>query len=192
MKNVIFALLFATSLSADATMPPEAAMCSACHGADGQSHHPEWPNLAGQHTLYLLKQLHAYQQGNTRSSPIMGPMVASLSETTLNELAAFYAQQPLAAKKKPPANVRGEALYRQGDARQHIPACIACHGPDGHGNAMAGFPLLSRQPSAYTVQQLLAFQQKKRTTDPNGIMRDITANMSQADIKAVADYLETL
>ena len=75
---------------------------------------------------------------------------------------------------------------------KRITACIACHGPQGTGNAQAGFPVLSGQHAAYTVLQLVAFKDGKRKNDLNHIMQDISNRMSKEDMEAVAHYIEAL
>ena len=70
----------------------KAVVCSACHGIDGNSINPLWPNLAGQHAAYLAKQMKAFRSGE-RKDPVMGPMAAGLSDADIDDLAAFYASQ---------------------------------------------------------------------------------------------------
>lgn len=171
----------------------KSAMCAGCHGAQGNSMNAEWPNLAGQHADYLAKQLHDYKNAKTRNAPMMTPMVTSLTDQDITDIAAFYASLPRAQGTTPEKYLdRGEKLYRSGDLSKHITACIACHGPQGSGNAQAGFPALSGQQPAYTVQQLEAFKNKTRINDLNSIMRDISSRMSHEDMEAVAHYLHGL
>lgn len=193
--NYLISLLLYTALTAHAAGDPKAGadkslVCSACHGAQGISTNPEWPHLAGQHAAYLIKELHDFKQGKTRATPIMGPMVAHLTDQDIDDLAAYYSQKPRALGKTPETYLaRGAALYRNGDISKHITACIACHGPDGRGNAQAGFPLLCGQSPAYTVQQLHAFKSGARSNDMSSIMHDISSHMSDEDMEAVAHYL---
>ena len=123
----------------------------------------------------------------------MAGIIATLSEQDMADLAAYYAQQPIhegtTAKKY---IKRGQQLYRGGDMTTHVTACIACHGPRGTGNAQAGFPVLSGQHAPYTISTLMAFKKKERTNDLNHIMQDISANMSQEDMEAVANYVQGL
>ncbi len=198
MKKILLAVGLFCTLASHATENPAGEMkktetCAGCHGPQGVSTNPEWPNLAGQHASYTIKQLQDYKKGEARSAPLMTAIAASLSDSDLNELATFYAQQPPAESYASQEYVkRGEELYRGGDFKKHITACIACHGPKGSGNAEAGFPLLSGQHAAYTLQTLLAFKEHKRKNDLNAIMRDITAKMDEEDMKAVASYIEGL
>ncbi|KTC86996.1 c-type cytochrome [Legionella brunensis] len=198
MKKIVFALIvFCTFTSNGAEQPnaslEKAGVCAACHGQKGVSLNPIWPNLAGQHASYLLKQLQDYKKGTTRNAPEMTAIVASLNETDMADLAAFYSKQPLPEGITPEKYLkRGEQLYRGGDFDKHITACIACHGPKGTGNSQAGFPVLSGQHAPYTIQQLQAFKDKKRSNDLNSIMRDISSRMSQEDMEAVAYYMQGL
>ena len=70
----------------------KAVVCSACHGVDGNSINPLWPNLAGQHAAYLAKQMRAFRSGE-RKDPVMAPMATGLSDADIDDLAAFYAGQ---------------------------------------------------------------------------------------------------
>ena len=89
---------------------------------------------------------------------------------------------------------RGQALYRGGDASLGVPACMACHGPDGRGMAGTGYPHLAGQWTDYVVAKLAAW--KSGTTWGNDlnaqIMPTIAKRMTDADISAVASYIEGL
>jgi cytochrome c553 len=77
-------------LAGDATAgKAKAASCAGCHGAAGVSNNPLWPNLAGQQAGYLAKSLKAFRDG-TRTDPMMGPMAKPLSDTDIDNLAAYY------------------------------------------------------------------------------------------------------
>ena len=171
----------------------KSTVCAACHGPAGVSTNPVWPHLAGQYVGYLTKQLNDFKYHQGRADPTMAPMVATLSEQDIADLAVFYVKQPRPEGSTPTKYLkRGEQLYRGGDYSKHITACIACHGPKGTGNAQAGFPALSGQQAAYTVLQLQAFKDKKRSNDLNSIMREISARMSTEDMVAVANYIAGL
>ena len=71
----------------------KAAVCAACHGANGISMIPNYPNLAGQKELYLVDAIKAYKSG-VRKNPIMAPMVASLSDDDIANLAAYFSSLP--------------------------------------------------------------------------------------------------
>lgn len=171
----------------------KAKVCTACHGQEGNSINPQWPNLAGQHPIYFIKQLQDMKHLDLRNAPTMSALVATLSEQDMDDLAHYYAKIPRARGSTPRQFLqRGEQLYRGGDFAKRITACIACHGPKGTGNAQAGFPVLAGQHAAYTVMQLEAFKDGKRKNDLNHIMHDISSRMSQEDMEAVAHYIEGL
>jgi len=67
----------------------KAATCAACHGQNGISPNDLWPNLAGQKQAYLVKQMKAFRDGQ-RADPMMAPMAAPLSDTDIDNLAAYY------------------------------------------------------------------------------------------------------
>jgi cytochrome c553 len=97
MKNVFAAsiagLLLVTanaSLAGDvAAGKAKSATCTGCHGANGISANPLWPNLAGQKAAYLVKQMKAFRDGS-RSDPVMTPMAKPLSDADIENLAAYY------------------------------------------------------------------------------------------------------
>ena len=74
----------------------KAALCSACHGPNGISANPLWPNLAGQHEAYLAKQIRDFRDG-VREDISMQPFVEQLSDQDIADLAAFYASLPAEA-----------------------------------------------------------------------------------------------
>ncbi|MFY7698349.1 MAG: c-type cytochrome [Legionella sp.] len=198
MKKKLFILVLGYTLSLDvAAQEPSkeklVATCVACHGMQGISSNPQWPNLASQHANYLAKQLRNFKETDVRPSDIMRSIAAELNEQDIINIALYYSLLPIPSAQRPqPRSKRGEELYRNGDFKQHIPACIACHGPRGTGNKQAGFPLLSGQHSEYTVLQLTAFKLKRRNNDIHGIMRDISKRMTKDDMVAVAEYIATL
>jgi len=68
----------------------KAASCAACHGSNGISSNPEWPNIAGQNEKYLVSQLKAFRDGD-RNSPLMSPMAKPLSDSDIDDISAYYA-----------------------------------------------------------------------------------------------------
>lgn len=169
------------------------ATCSACHGAAGVSVNPEWPNLAGQHARYLAAQLRDFKVGETRNNAMMTGMVAGLDEQKMDDLAAFYASQPVPSGNADPNLVAlGEKIYRGGNAASGVAACMSCHGPGGDGDPLGGFPSLSGQHAKYTANQLHAFAKSERANDPNQMMRDIAGKMTAEEIDAVSSYVQGL
>ena len=173
--------------SAEATVK---AVCSACHGADGNSVITLNPKLAGQHPEYLLKQLTNFKEGK-RANAVMSGMVANLSPQEMQDLAAYFAKQKttLAKAKSNGAGSLGEKIYRGGIAATGVPACAACHGVAGAGLPKQ-YPRLSAQHADYTLQQLRTFRTGERANAP--MMMAIAAKMTDAEMQAVADYMEGL
>ncbi|OBS09206.1 c-type cytochrome [Acidihalobacter prosperus] len=166
--------------------------CAACHGATGSGFNPQYPNLAGQNYRYLVKQLTEFKSGKRRNATMNG-MAAKLSDEDIRHLAAYFASQsPKAAAGDRRLVKAGEAVYRGGDFGRAVPACMACHAPNGVGNAPAGYPRLAGQHAEYVFAQLEAFAKGTRDNDPNQMMRDIASRMSEQQMRAVAQYMQGL
>ena len=171
-----------------------ALTCGACHGADGNSASPVWPNLAGQNAPYILAQLQAFKDG-TRQDPLMSGQAMMLTGEDMANLAVHFESMPAAAQSVADTKLleRGEALYRGGKKKDETSACLACHGPTGRGNPAAKYPALKGQHAAYTTKQLNDYASATRTTDGRTqIMRDIVANLDEKDIAALSSYIQGL
>lgn len=170
----------------------KAAVCAGCHGADGNGGaDPLWPKLAGQDADYIAKQLADFKSG-ARKDPLMAGMVANLSKTDMQNLGAYYASlkvRPGAARDAQLAKL-GEKIYRGGNAKMGVSACMSCHGPSGHG-IPPRFPKVSGQHAAYAQKQLLAFKTGARANDGD-MMTRIAFRMSEQEIKAVSEYMAGL
>lgn len=172
-------------------------ICVACHGADGNSPLSANPKLAAQHPAYLYKQLKDFKAegGNppARVSPIMNGMVAALSDEDMKNVAAYYASQVVKGEtaKNQDTIALGQKLYRAGDSAKGLPACAACHGPAGSG-IPAQFPRIGGQFAEYTEAQLKAFRDGVRANDTNRMMRSVAIKMTDAEIKALSDYMAGL
>ncbi|MDH5359668.1 MAG: cytochrome c4 [Gammaproteobacteria bacterium] len=166
--------------------------CVGCHGMDGNSMIPGNPKLAGQGEAYLIKQLEDFKT-NKRKDPVMNGQASGLSEQNMADLAAYFASKTVKVGSGNKDLVKqGEALYRGGDKENGVSACIACHGPTGAGMPSAKFPALGGQHAAYVEKSLNDFRSLKRTNDTGKMMQDIAAKMSDAQIKAVAQYIAGL
>jgi cytochrome c553 len=170
----------------------KAAACGACHGMTGNSVNPEWPSLAGQNEGYITAQLQSFKDGK-RVNPLMTPMAAVLSEKDMEDLGAHFSQQTPAGLEADPSNWKaGEKLYRGGDPARGIPACIACHGPQGRGNPPARYPALRAQQAVYSYNQLKAFKDGTRSSTGSEIMELVTERMTDEEMRALASYLQGL
>jgi len=169
-------------------------VCAACHGADGNSAAPINPKLAGQIPEYIERQLANFKPGADgkapqRANPVMMGFAAALSPDDIRNIAAYYAGQtpkPGAARNDKTV-LLGQKLWRGGDVARGIPACASCHGATGAGIPVQ-YPRLKGQHAEYTEAQLKAFRAGERANDPNRMMRTIALKMTDAEIKAVADY----
>ena len=173
----------------------KAAVCAACHSVDGNSVVPNWPKIAGQHASYLERQIALIKSGN-RPVPEMAGIVISLSDQDMSDLAAYFSSQTTSAGLTDEAlRAKGELLYRGGNAETDIPACMSCHGPAGEGNPLAGYPSLAGQHSVYSEKMLTGF--RTGTTwgaddASSKIMTDVAHRLTDAEIKAVASYIQGL
>ncbi len=173
-------------------------ICAACHGADGNSPTPVNPSLAGMPAQYISTQLAHFKSG-LRVNPIMQGMVAPLSPEDMQALGIYFSQQkPKGLAAKDAALVQsGQKLYRGGDTAAGIPACAACHAPDGSG-IPKNYPRLAGQHVDYTYAQLKAFKGGERGMDPDGkdvngrVMATIASRMSDAQMRAAAEYVSGL
>jgi cytochrome c553 len=163
-------------------------VCAACHGADGNSAISLNPKLAGQHPEYLLKQLNNFKEGK-RANAVMAGMVANLTPEDMKELAKFYAgqKQTLGKAKSNGVGSLGEKIYRGGNAATGVPACAGCHGANGAGIPKQ-YARLAGQHADYTVQQLRTLRTGERANAP--MMMTIAAKMTDAEMQAVADYMQ--
>ena len=167
-------------------------VCAACHGIDGNSVITTNPKLAQQHPEYIAKQLANFKSGE-RKNAVMSGMAASLSPEDMANVAAYFGSQKakVGSAKTNAAGSLGEKIYRGGIASVGVPACASCHGAAGAGIPVQ-FPRLSGQHADYVVTQLKAFYSGERANDNAKVMRMIAAKMSDADMAAVADYIQGL
>jgi cytochrome c553 len=168
------------------------AVCAGCHGVDGNSAAPNFPKLAGQDGQYIAKQLADFKSG-ARKDPTMIGMVAALSKKDMDDLGAYYASQKRSTGTTSASAAdlkKAERLYRGGDAKNSIPACMSCHGPAGTG-IPPRFPSVSGQHATYSQKQLLDFKTGARSNDSE-VMTRTAFRLSEAEIKAVAEYMAAL
>ena len=198
--NVIAIILMSVGLASVAQAAGNAAdgekivtgVCAACHGIDGNSVISTNPKLAQQHPEYIAKQLANFKSGE-RKNAVMSGMAASLSPEDMANVAAYFGSQKakVGSAKTNAAGSIGEKIYRGGIASVGVPACASCHGATGAGIPVQ-FPRLSGQHADYVVTQLKAFYSGERANDNAKVMRMIAAKMSDADMAAVADYIQGL
>ena len=163
--------------------------CITCHGPKGQSAAGTWPKLAAQHPAYLVRQLKSYKEG-TRANPIMMGMAAALTDQDMNNISAYLGQQQPSqgvAENKDTIEL-GKSIYRGGIAAKNVPACAACHSPNGAG-IPAQYPRQGGQWAEYSNTQLMLFREGTRK---NIQMNMIAVKLSDQEMKAVSDYMAGL
>ena len=169
----------------------KAQACVACHGADGNSASSGFPSLAGQVPGYIAGQLAAFKSGK-RANAIMMGLAQPLSAEDMVVLDAWYASQTIAPRSISEEQLalasEGESLYRGGSAELAIPACMACHGPAGHGMP-SNYPRVAGQWPEYLDSQLLAFKSGERA---GKIMGPIAHRLSAQQIHALSVYMSAL
>lgn len=177
----LFLAIFFTipALAADISAGEQKAnTCIGCHGQKGSSGNAQWPNLAAQQPSYLVSQLKAFKTGS-RSNAMMQSIATHLSNEDMDNLAAYFSSQK-------PGKAGGDpTLAKAGESKASM--CLGCHGLSAEGNGQ--FPRLAGQHPEYLEQQLKNFKSGIRKSGP---MQALTANLSEADIKALAAYLGTL
>jgi cytochrome c553 len=184
----------------------KAAACAACHGADGNAADPQYPKLAGQHERFIARQLALFTSGE-RANPIMMGFAAPLSPQDMRDIGAHFSlQQALPGTADESAIAEGpnqgkkfyqvgERLWRGGDAARGIPACQACHGPDGRGNPGPAYPALAGQHAGYTAAQLTAFRAGTsygRGENANLVMVGVSKYLTDEEIQSLASYVQGL
>ncbi|MBL8491327.1 MAG: cytochrome c4 [Rhodocyclaceae bacterium] len=217
-RHLLLALTFAAGTAAAADhaaapykgdpakgQPIASTVCAACHGADGNSTTAVNPKLAGQHADYLFKQMTNFKAAEgkqpERVNAVMNGMIAPYTEEQMRDFAAYFSSQKQSgeqAKNRDTVEM-GQKLYRSGDHAKGLPACAACHGPAGAG-IPAQYPRIGGQFAEYLEAQLKAFRAAGadpkdtagRANDPNKMMRMVAVKMTDAEIKAVADYVAGL
>ena len=172
----------------------KAAACGACHGMDGNSTDSQYPKLADQSEQYIVTQLMRFKSG-VRQNAIMQGMASTLSPQDMHDIGAYFSQQkrmPGVADAKLAQD--GGKLYREGEPDRGIPACMACHGPDGAGNPGWRVPNIGGQHADYVQTQLKAWHDGATWgTDSHAqIMPTIAQHLTEQDIAAVSSYVEGL
>ncbi|OOG41604.1 cytochrome C [Rhodanobacter sp. C05] len=179
----------------------KSAVCAACHGPQGLAIAPNFPNLAGQSATYLYVQLKTLKSGQ-RSDPIMSGQAATLSDTDMRNLAAYYSSLPAKPAGHSDAASRGGRLFLDGDPTQGVPPCQGCHGPTGQGPRVyssdapqppwSTFPRLHGQSAIYVTKALGDFSGGARSGTSNAlIMHGVAQTLGDADIQALSTYIAT-
>ena len=163
-------------------------VCTACHGEQGVSVSPEFPNLAGQSGTAIYKQLSDYQTGS-RTNQFMTDIAKALDDTAIADVAAYYAGQPMRNPNPitlAPAPDAIVQLVELGDPSRNVPPCAACHRQGAGGPIDA--PVLAEQRQEYLTSQLKMFASGQRRNDVYGRMRAIASKLTDGEINGLAYY----
>src|SRR5256885_7839144 len=110
----------------------KSAVCSACHGPNGNSVNPEWPRLAGQSAVYIAEQLRLFRSG-VRANPVMQPLATTLSDQDISDLAVYYEAQT-------PAGLEADPSYWRGGSGPCLPRAPGPRRPAGPAGPRAPGP----------------------------------------------------
>ncbi len=166
--------------------------CSVCHGLNGHSVSPTFPNLAAQQPVYIENQLKAFKD-ETRSDPdaqaFMWGMASGLSDQMITEVAQYFSSQPPPPPESgdPKLIAEGHTIFTHGITSEGVPACASCHGPEAAGRGM--FPRLAGQHQQYLLKQLLVIQTALRNAP---VMHGVIKDLSRQQMIAVTTYLASL
>jgi cytochrome c oxidase subunit 2 len=165
------------------------AVCSACHGPQGEGN-PQLnaPKLAGQAGWYLARQLQNFKLGirdKEQFATQMDAFAATLDDTAIKNVVAYINSLPDA---QPPATVSGNPVK----GKEHYETCAYCHGGTGQGVWSTNAPRLSHMDDWYMKRQLQNFQQGTRGSHPQDFSGAQMAAMAKtlADDQAINDVLK--
>ena len=172
------------------------AMCIGCHGIPGyQSSFPEVhkvPMISGQSGKYIASALEAYKKGD-RKHPTMRGIADSLSEQDIADVSAYYEQHgkkgtELPAKPGREPSVQVAELLKKG-------ACVSCHGDNFAKPIDPSYPKIAGQHADYLFVALKSYKADARNANVgrnNAIMGGIAKQFSNAELKALANYLASV
>ena len=165
----------------------KAVVCSGCHGFGGNSRVEAVPIIAGMDAGYFRKAIDDYAAGR-RLSAEMEPFAKQVKLLGVDELAAFFAAQKRTLGTSRP----DRAAVERG--RTAAAPCLACHGPEGHGDPAKLVPRLAGQPAVYLRNQLLLFKADRRSPGDEAVTKVKAALKSIGDdtLADLAAYFASL
>lgn len=199
MKKAIAALgllavtIYVPAVADDFAVKLARQVCSSCHNVDGNATIPTFPKLAAQQKDYLVNQLNNFKtqaRSDKYARDFMWGLTCNLDDKTIEGLAEYYAsQKPVQGVATDPRLMeQGKAIFEKGIQEKDVPPCASCHGANAEG--MGKFPRLAGQHKPYIIRQLQVFHTTHR---PNWeIMQPIVKNLTEAEMEAIATYLQSL
>ena len=178
------------------SLEAKVAMCVGCHGIVGyKSSFPEVyrvPKIAGQSAKYIAAALNAYRTGE-RKHPTMRGIADSLSEQDIADVSAYY-EKLGAEDRKPLADKPNREPDAQVAALLQKAACASCHGANLSKPIDPSYPKIAGQNNDYLFVALKAYktQGNPNVGRTNGVMGAIAKQFSNAELKALANYVASL
>ncbi len=164
-----------------------AISCAGCHGEKGVSQMADFPSLAGQLATYTYRQLRDYAD-DKRTHALMNSVATGLSEQDSADLAIWFASlMPANGKSSSVKLDKAEKLVAKGNGKKIIPPCFACHGSEGQGEKQ-DIPALAGQQVEYLVNTLTEYKTGIRHNDIYSRMRLIAEQLSDEDIRQLAQF----
>lgn len=173
-----------------------AGACVACHGENGAGIPVALiPRIAGLPAQYIVRQLNLFD-GQIRENVAMHPIASGLNRKEKVMVASYFANLSLPSWQPEPILPQAQitlakARMENYDSQRDLPACFACHGPDGVGVGNE-FPSIIGQSSGYLKQQLISWQSGGRAGDPNALMTTVAKKLTLSEIEAISAYLASL
>lgn len=162
----------------------KAAVCIACHGANGNSTIAANPSLAAQTPLYTFYQLIQFREGR-RTNAIMAPFAEKLTDVDMKDIAAYFAAQKSTGSGAKVDDATIEA-GKAAAARNH---CGSCHQPNYAGQNHV--PRVAGLQVEYLATQMRGFKTGARQ-DIDGTMASAAQPLSEKEIVDIAGYLASL
>lgn len=180
------ALIASPALAADGKAIFAAKGCQACHGENGAKPIAGSPVLAGQSSVYLLRQMNEIASGIRSSNPVkvMKPVIDKTSPDDRIALADWLAGQ------KPAEPMAGnKAKADQGAELFDEKGCIGCHGADGAKPLSPDYPVLAGQRKDYLMVQIKAIRDEIRSTRRARMMAANVRKLTDAEVEQLAEFL---
>ncbi|HHS99351.1 MAG TPA: c-type cytochrome [Thiomicrospira sp.] len=172
--------------------------CYSCHGVNGVNPTKSTPSLAGQNATYTYKMLLDYQSGLyhiDHKSDVMIDLMNVYNKQDMADMAAYYEAQRLPHQHYAPETSTATSetikMVKKGDVSRLIVPCASCHGAHGEGG-MNETPALAGMNPRMFVRQMKAYRSGDRNNDVANSMAQFATELTDVEIKALADYYATL
>ena len=170
--------------------------CSGCHGKDGLSQNPAWPNVAGQPREVTVKALLDYRSGRRANGAamMMAGVAKTLSDREISDVAAYYEAVDGGKGQKEEAQIDADIkrMITRGDAKRTITPCATCHGMTAQGNPTGQVPVLQGQNAAYMAATLRDYRSGARSSDILKEMRFFASKLTDKEIDQLTGYYASL